>query len=77
MNISKQTCWAVWYQMDLPLLQNNNIFMSWDLPNVKTFIQDKQTMEADCKKQPKTVCTCMQIIIIKAFFRGEQTLMEK
>ena len=44
--------------MDLPLLQNDNIFTSWNFPNLKTFIQNEQTMEADCKKQAKTVCTC-------------------
>ena len=60
--------------MDLSHLQNNNIFTSWNIPNLKTFIQNEQTIEADCKKQAKTVCTCMQIIIIKVF-RGEQTLM--
>ena len=43
--------------MDRPLLQNNKIFMSWNFLNRKTFIQDEQTVEADCKKQAKTVCT--------------------
>ena len=58
MIFSKQTCWAVGYQMDLPLLQNNNIFTPWNFPNHKTFIQNEQTMEADCNKQAKTVCSC-------------------
>ena len=39
--------------MDLPLLQNNNIFTSCRFPNPKTFIPNEQTMEADCKKQVK------------------------
>ena len=29
------------YQMDLLLLQNNNIFTSWNFPNLKTFIPDE------------------------------------
>ena len=37
------------YQMDLPLLQKNNIFTSWNFPNLEAFIQNEQTMEADCK----------------------------
>ena len=36
--------------MDLPLLQNNNMFTSWNFLNLKAFIQNKQTMQADCKK---------------------------
>ena len=31
---------------------------TWNFPNIKTFIQNEQTMETDCKKQEKTVCTC-------------------
>ena len=27
-------------------------------PNLKTFIQDEQIIEATCNKQAKTVCTC-------------------
>ena len=57
--------------MDLPLLQNNNIFMSWNFPNLKTVIQSEQTMEADCKKQAKWYVHANNHII-KAF-RGEQT----
>ena len=53
MNFSKQRYQAVGYQMYLPLLQNNNIFTSWDFPNLKTFIQNEQTMDAHCKKQAK------------------------
>ena len=53
MTFRKQTCRAVGYQMDLPLLQNNNIFTSWNFQNLKTLIQNEQTMEADCKKQAK------------------------
>ena len=56
--------------MDLPLLQNNYIFTSW---NLKTFIQNEQTMEADCKKQKKQYVHANNPII-KAF-RDEQTLM--
>ena len=41
-----------------PLLQNNNIFMSSKVLNLKTLIQDEQTIEADCKRQAKTVCSC-------------------
>ena len=44
--------------MYFPLLQNNNIFTSWNFPNLKTVIKDERTMEADCKKQAKAVCTC-------------------
>ena len=57
MHFLKQTCWAVGYQMDLPLLQNNN-FTSWNFPNLKTFIQNEQTMETDCKKQANAIRTC-------------------
>ena len=39
------------------LLQNNNISTSCNFPNLKTFIQNEQTMEADRKKHAKTVCT--------------------
>ena len=53
----KQTCREVGYEIDLPLLQNNNIFTSWNFPNLKTFVQNEQTTEADCKNQAKTVCT--------------------
>ena len=58
----KQTCRAVGYQMDLPVLQKNNIFRptSWNFPNLKTCIQNEQTMEVDCKKEAKTVCTLSQ-----------------
>ena len=51
--------------MDLPLLQNNK-FTSWNFPNLKTFIQDEQTMEADCNKQAKTVINPSNHLI-KAF----------
>ena len=61
--------------MDLPLLQNKNIFTSWNFPNLKTFIQNEQTMEADCKKQAKQYVHANNHII-KAF-RDEQTLMER
>ena len=56
-----------------PLQQNNNIFTSWNFPNFQTFIQDELTMEADCKEQAQTVCTCNSHI--KKAFRGRQTLM--
>ena len=36
--------------MDLPLLQNNNIFTSWHFPNLKTFIQEEQTIVAEWSK---------------------------
>ena len=45
-----------------------------EFPKSQTFIQDEQTMEADCKKQPKRGMY-MQIFI-KAD-RDEQTLMER
>ena len=59
--------------MDLPLLQNNNILTSWNFLNLKTLIQNEQTMEADCKKQAKWYVHANNHII-KAF-RCEQTLM--
>ena len=59
--------------MDFPLLQNNNIFTSWNFPNLKIFIQNEQTMEADCKKQQNRYVH-LNNHIIKSF-RDEQTLM--
>ena len=59
--------------MDLPLFQNNNIFTSWNFLNLKTFIQNEQTLEADCKKQAKQYVHANNHIV-KAF-KGEQILM--
>ena len=40
--------------MYLPLFaKNNNIFTSWNFPNLKTVIKDERTMEADCKSKLK------------------------
>ena len=61
--------------MDLPLLQNNNILTSWNFPNLKTFIQNEQIIEADCKSKQKRYIHANNHIV-KAF-RGEQTLMGK
>ena len=32
------------YQMDLPPPATSNIFTSWNFPNLKTFIQNEQTV---------------------------------
>ena len=59
--------------MDFPLLQNNNIFTSWNFPNLKTsFKLNKQWKLIAKSKQKRYVHANNHII--KAF-RGEQTLM--
>ena len=71
MILLKQTCQAVGYQMDLPLLQNN---IRHGISRISKPFQNEQTMEADCKKQAKKRYVHANNHIIKAF-RGEQTLM--
>ena len=51
--------------MDHPLLQNT----SWHFPNLKTFNQDQQTVETDCKKTKYVHANNHKI----EAFRGEQT----
>ena len=59
----------LWSKMQIALkfrptvLTTSTVFTSWNFPNLKTFIRNEQTMEADCKKQAKNYIY-MQIIII-------------
>ena len=60
--------------MDLPLLQNNNIFMSWNFQISKPSFKMNKQWKLIAKKQAKTIYVHATNHIIKAF-RDEQTLM--
>ena len=62
--------------MDLPLLQKITTYLRHGISlNLKTFIHDEQTMEADCKKLAKRYEHANNHII--KTFRGRQTLLGK
>ena len=66
-------CLAVGYQMDLPLLQNNNIFMSWNFQNLQPSFKMNKQWRLIAKSKLKRYVHANNHRI--KGFRCEQTLM--